>query len=268
MLEHANTYTLMLRICCLGIVIDAMERLATSNKYRDTGLYSWVVLRQRLALFPSGVRRLADALFRGAERLKFVLVLRLAAAGPVVLADLGSPWFSAGLTVLVLTQLYVLIRTAGFGSIGADAMVMIICGGTWLATVVDDSPMAASAGLYFIAAQVSLGYVVAGVSKLRAPKWRSGAAIVEVLSTHTYGNPRLHDLVSARPRLAAFLCWGAMLWETTFPVVLVLPKWMAMAVLAGGIFFHSALAALMGLNLFLFAYPATYVAVWAIRSAI
>jgi hypothetical protein len=262
--DLGQAYALMLRICGAGIVIDALERMVTARKYRDDGLFSWVVLRQRLAILPGWWRLLADRLFQGAGPLMAVLTIRIAAVVVVVLDPVGSPAFSVGLTVLVVTHLYIYVRTSGMATIGADHMTLVVCGGSWLATVVAGGTLAARAGMWFVAAQSCLGYAVAGIAKLRAPKWRSGEAVVLVLSTYTNGNPGLHALVRSRRWLAWALCWSTMLWETTFPLVLVVPRFWMAPLLAVGVLFHASLAALMGLNLFLFAFPSTYVALWAI----
>jgi hypothetical protein len=264
-MQVADAYTLMLRICGVGIGLDALERMASARKYRDDGLFGWVVLRQKLAGAPAPVRRLADLLCAGAARLMAVLVVRLAAVALVALCPPGSPAFGAGLTALVATHLYIYLRAAGFGTIGADHMTLLVCGGAWWATVVAGTPVAALAGLWFVAAQVCVSYVIAGVSKLAAPKWRSGEALVCVLSTYTVGSPALHPVVQRRPRLARLLCWSVMLWEATFPVVLVAPRPLVLPLLAVGLLFHLSLAAIMGLNLFVFAFASTYAAIWAVR---
>ena len=264
MTEWDQAYSLMLRICGVAIVIDAGERIFRRSRYADRGLFSWRVFRQRLVARPAVVRWLADRLFSGANRLTAVLVIRIAAACLVGLSRVGSPQYSLGLTLLVISHVYVVVRTGGFGIMGSDLMALVICGGAWLATVVASGPVASQVGLWFIAAQSCLGYAVAGIAKLRAPKWRSGEAMVAVLSTHTYGSPRLHALVKARPKVAAFLCWSVMLWETSFPLVLLAPDSVRIFLFVSGVGFHASLAALMGLNLFLFTFSSTYVAIWAV----
>jgi hypothetical protein len=265
MQDLAWAYSLMLRICGAGIAIDALERLVNRRKYRDSGPYGWVVLRQRFARSPPPLRRVADGLFGGTARLVAVLVLRVVCVGVVAINPPGAPAFSWALTLLVSTQLYLAVRTSPFATIGSDSITLIVCGGAWLATVLGRTPATWRAGLWFVAAQASLAYLVGGVSKLMAPKWRSGLAVVEVVSTYSCGNPRLFSFLRARPGLARVLSWSLMLWETTFPVVLVLPDRPALALLGAGLLFHLTTAALMGLNLFVFAFASTYAAIWAVR---
>jgi hypothetical protein len=262
--DTARAYELMLRICGVGIVVDSLERLTSIAKYRTDGLFSWNVLRQRLVSVPPPIRRLTDLLMAGTEFLGAVLLLRIAAAVIVALRPLGSAAGGAGLTLLVLGQIYVLVRT-GFGAIGADPMTLVVCGGAWLAAVVGRTPLTMRAGLWFIALQGCLGYAVAGVFKLIAPKWRSGEAMMTVMSTSTYGNRTIFGILKRRPWLSRFACWLVIVWEATFPLVLIGPDDLLVAQFALGLLFHASIASLMGLNLFLAAFPTTYVAIWAIR---
>jgi hypothetical protein len=190
--------------------------------------------------------------------------VRIAAVLLVAVEPVGSWPFALGLTLLVASQLYIYVRTAGLATIGSDHLTLLICGGAWLAVVVGGTPLALRAGLWFVAGQACLSYLVAGVAKLTAPKWRSGQAMPLVLSTYLCGSPVLYQLVQARPWLAKVMSWSVMLWETVFPVVLVAPRPLVLPMLAVGVLFHASLAAMMGLNLFLFAFPASYVAIWAV----
>jgi len=265
MLGVKHTYFLMLAVCGAGIVIDALERMTSASKYADDGIYSWIVLRQRLVRLPAPLRGLADRLCAGSARLQAVLVLRIAAVALVLVSPFEGVGYSIGLSALVATQAYVFLRTAGFGAQGPDPMTLVICGSAWLTTVVVHGPRAARAGLWFVALQVCLGYVVAGLAKLISATWRSGRAIAAVLSTHTYGHPKLHELVRGRRLLSIFLCWSVMSWEATFPIVLVVPRPAVWPLLALGVLFHLSIAALMGFNGFLFAFPAAYFAILAVR---
>src|SRR5262245_22599089 len=108
----------MLWICGVGAVIDSLERLVTLSRYDDHGLFSWTILRQRFTALPRSIRRLVDEVFRGSVRLGFVLATRVVAVVLVVTNPIGSAIGSIALTLLVLSQIYVIVRT-GFGTIGA-----------------------------------------------------------------------------------------------------------------------------------------------------
>lgn len=258
-----DVYQWMLRLAGVGILVDTLERLWRAHEYRDRGSFSWVVLRQRFAAWPPALRRACDLACEGAGRTQGVLVIRLLALVATAALPVGTPGFAAGLSLLLATQLYLLLREAGFGLDGADVITLIVCGAAWIGTVPSRDPVVARAGLWFVAAQACLAYFKAGHAKIVGSRWRSGEALIAILSTRL-GHPVLAKALRARPRLSQLLCWSVLLWELAFPLVLLAPARWALALLASGVLFHASVAAIMGINTFLWAFPATYGALfWA-----
>lgn len=261
-----DVYQWMLRVAGVGVLIDTLERLTRAHQYRDKGAYSWVILRQRFAVWPPALRRACDLVFAGSGRAQVVLWVRLLSLLATVALPVGTPGFALGLSLLVATHLYLLLREAGFGHDGADVMTFIVFGAAWLGTVPSRDPLVARAGLWFVVAQACLAYFKAGAAKLAGPRWRSGEALIAITST-SLGHPALFRILRARPRLSQVLCWAIFLWEMAFPLVLVLPERWSLALLVSGVLFHLSIAAIMGLNTFVWAFPATYVALFWARSA-
>ena len=112
--------------------------------------------------------------------------------------------------------------------------------------------------LWFIASQGWLSYLVAGASKLRNPRWRRGEAIPALLSTTMWGGRREAALLRAHPRAGLVICWMTILGESSVPLSLVVPLPLALAILACAAVFHISTAFGMGLNVFVWAFPATY----------
>lgn len=259
-----SIYQLMLRICAIGVLLDCLEHLATRRQFDDHGPLGWPLIRQSFLPKSARLRRWADVLCAGSRRLLLVIGLRLFAAGAVAFACGPSLSFAAGLSLLVVTQLYILLRSGGVGRVGSDSISFVVCGAAWLALVLGRDRLTASAGLWFIAATVCWSYLVAGVSKLASPSWRSGRSITDLLSTRAYGSRWLSRHVAPRPRLAWFLSWTTLLWECAFPLVLIVPDELRVAFFCSGVLFHTIMALLMGLNTFIWAYAATYPALWAV----
>ena len=255
-------YQWMLRICAVGLVIDALEQVATRRRYGEDALFAWSVLRRRYDLAPRFVRVLADAACAGAVRPMVAVAVKLVAIGVVVATTPGSTGFAIGLSVLVATQLYHFVRGAGLGVWGSDQMNLVILGGSWLAIVADGSADGLRAGLWFVAAQSALSYYINGAAKLAAPSWRSGRAFQTVFSTASNGQPTLHRVFGARPRLARLMAWGTMAWECGFALVLVTPEPVRIALLISGVAFHLTIAATMGIHLFVWAFVSPYAAIW------
>jgi hypothetical protein len=237
-----------------------MEQIAKPHGLADRDL--WTILRLRLDTWPAWMRRLADALCAGSGRPMAVLALRLFALAVVVTGPVGSIPFAAGLSLLLLTQLHHFVRRGGVTTDTSDALNLSTLGAAWLGTVLGRDALSAKAGLWFVAALAVLSYFANGVAKLAAPSWRSGRAIIALLSTQTFGNRTLYRALAERPRWARMICWMMMLWECGFVLVVIVPDRFRMPLVISGILFHAFNAAIIGLNKFFWAFVATYPAIW------
>jgi hypothetical protein len=141
-------------------------------------------------------------------------------------------------------------------------MNLVIFAGSWLACVAGRDASMREVGLWFIGLQVCLAYCCYGATKLAAPSWRKGDAIVAALSTYSHGNETLHRIVSTFPKLGLALCWMTIGWECAFSLAIVLPSPACAAILFSGVLFHASIAMTMGFNLFFWSFLASYPAVW------
>ena len=139
-------------------------------------------------------------------------------------------------------------------------MTMVVLAGLLTCGILSNSRWQA-VGLWFIAAQSVLSYFSSGVAKLVSPVWRSGDAIVGILRTETFGNPKLATFLKDRPAAAKSLCWLTILFECCFPIVLVVPSPYPWFIVAAGLGFHVGVALVMDLNAFVWAFLATYPAI-------
>ena len=263
MIDASSAHDWMLRICAVGLTVDTFEQITRRRDFADPGLYSWTIVRRRLDRAPAWLTRLADVLCAGWKRPVLVLSLRLPALALVLSMRTGSAPFALALSLLVAIQLYHFLRRGGLGLLASDQMNLILLGATWLSTVLTRAP---SAGLAFMSAQLCLSYFVNGAAKLAAPAWRSGRALQAIFSTASFGGPALSRLVTETPRLARVASWATIAWECGFPLILIVPAPVRLGFLAAGIMFHAITAVTMGLNQFLWAFPAAYPAIWYIAS--
>jgi hypothetical protein len=118
------------------------------------------------------------------------------------------------------------------------------------------------AALSFIAAQAVLAYATSGIAKLISPVWRDGTGLAGILSTVDHGTPRVSLWLARHPTFSELASWSTIAFECAFVLVLVLPSPVGAAILVIGLLFHAGCAVLMGLNSFLWAFPATYTCVW------
>lgn len=162
----------------------------------------------------------------------------------------------AGLCLMGLAACAVAVYVARpFGHDGADQMAGLTI---WALVVAEfgGSDRVATICLGFVAAQLCLSYVVAGIAKARGPLWRKGSAISEISRTKSYGAPWVARALAGRWR-GLMACWFVVGFETLFPLALI--HWSAMLVfVALGIVFHLGIAVTMGLNNFVWAFGAGY----------
>ncbi len=254
-------YHLTMIVCLVGLAISTLEFLAISRSFAPDGVYSWQILRLRyIWRAESPIIGLLKPI-EGPAGVRILLLIRLVIILALFETELGGLAFSVLMASLVLTNLLFTMRRT-IGDDGSDQMnSIILCTVLLCLTPLGDSFVLAC-GIWFLTAQAALSYVAAGIAKLVSPVWRSGEAIYLVFNTCTYGNRWIARLLRDRRWLRLLLCWSVILVESLFPLAFVLPYpgvWFFL--IAAGLF-HLSCAVIMGLNSFLFAFVATYPAVY------
>jgi hypothetical protein len=124
------------------------------------------------------------------------------------------------------------------------------------------SPVALEVALAFVAVQACLEYASAGWSKIAGWRgWVSGQYLLQVLASSNYGNPRAAAFVRSHPATGRFLSLSVIAIEIATPFALVLPAPFGECLLVAAFSFHLGAAAVMGLNTFVWAFPAAYPAI-------
>ena len=240
-------------------LISCAEYLAAPEHLKSHGLLSWDVGSLRNRWLAGGLSGAVLGAVLRYPNVLWLLALRGALAVAILLgpaALVTNPWVIGG--VALLGGLFV-IRNS-YGQDGADQMSWIIFSGLTLVSLVA-TPAAATAFLWFVALQGCLSYGIAGVAKASAQGWRDGSYLIGICGTHIYGHAALADRLRRRPELAKGLSRLLVTWECAFPLVLVAPRPLALAILASGALFHIANGYIMGLNTFIWAFIATYPAI-------
>jgi len=220
------------QLVCLGEVLSSMELLSLRAAFSSKGLYAttdpwlmrWIVLRMVLAL------------------------------------GLGLLWIPAQFfLVLWMLRMMVLWRIQ-FGSEGADQMNGLVIMSLGLSSFAIESHRLQEAVLWFIAVQAVVSYVTAGVAKLHIAAWRNGEFLRGVLLNPVYGSAWAARVVSGRA-FAKALSWLIMVFESVFFGALLVGERGAVVMCALALTFHLVNAVLMGLNLFVWTFLATYPAI-------
>jgi hypothetical protein len=252
-------FRLVERVTAIGATIGGLEMLRIASSYRDDGLNAWPITRTRLRGLTGSRGRIVDRAVRY-PRVLGVAAVRALSGAALLLPRQGRAARAAALGGLVGSGAMLHLRS-NFGNDGSDHFAVINFGSALIEKAFPHDPRAREAALAFIAAQSCLSYFVSGAVKLRSPVWRSGEALTGILRTKTYGDAALYRVFRDRPRLARAACWAVMLFEVTFPLVLIAPRPVATAILGGAVLFHVVNARFMGLNRFLWSFTGSYPAV-------
>lgn len=174
---------------------------------------------------------------------------------------LVAGWHSEVVVVLLLVVgLLLLRRFDGPYNGGADRMGLLVLS-CLCATHFAPTPLLKEASFGYLAAQLVLSYFMSGWVKVVNPAWRRGEALVEVFAYSAYPVSESLRGWAARPRLLWAMGWAVMLFELAFPLALIHPVSLAVALVIAATF-HLANACLFGLNRFLWAWLAAYPALW------
>ncbi len=228
----------------LASLINALEllwlaRAGTSTYARST---------EAPAMQPRIVRHLHD-------RRAFAIVLVMQCGAAVALATReGAAWA----TILMFTTYVSALRLRGNVNGGSDAMLFTVLGGLTLARL-DAAPLFwREAGFLYIAAQLVLSYLRAGVAKAQHRAWWTGEALGDLMKLPAYGVPAG---IWSTPLLLRAASVGVIVFECASPLAFVHPTLCAMFIGAAFVF-HAMTAMLFGLNRFLLAWTAALPSLW------
>lgn len=172
----------------------------------------------------------------------------------------SDPWLmlAACLAMLMMATLFV-ASCGNFWVGGSDKMAITVLMSLVLALLghVIGSPPVRFAGELLAAGQLAICYCASGLFKIAAKRWRDGSELARVMRSDMYGNPAGAWLFGSKP-VALAASWLLMLAEVLYPLALLAPRPILLAVLAGFLLFHVATAVFMRLNAFPWAFAAAY----------
>lgn len=247
--EPAAALDFTVRMVACGSAISALEMLAGRHQFARRGVFSLGAV----APFKRRTRLLA-------EIDRFILpLLGVQAAAAAVLAALG-PLSAAGRAALVATLVaFTAVRwRRHLAGDGAEQLTTLVLASAALAVLPAPSAGRVALAVAFIAAQLLLSYLTAGLAKLVSPVWRNGSALPAIVSTQGHGHPWAAGLLRHSSVLPLAAAWVVISFECLFPLAAVAPEPIAAAAFAVGLVFHLGCAFFMGLGSFFWAFPATY----------
>jgi len=221
------------------LTLSALEFLTLKAEFRQSGFF--------------GLEN------RHAQLTVIILVVQLC-LGMMLVTGIVSPPFRPLLTGATLVSLMLLHAKISGGLEAADQMLTILAGAQFLRSLAPQSESVQAVALWFIALQSIASYLIAGVTKLHIPAWRDGSFISAMLRTEAFGHPVVARYVSTGVS-ARFASAFILTFECAAPLALVTGLPGALVFCFFGICFHLVNAYLLGLNLFVWSFAATYPAV-------
>ena len=238
----------MNRLAGIAALVNAMELLALSRtpprSLSDNGIWraqslsnEWGALRYLL-----GARA-------------FVVLLLVQAIAAAMMAVCGGARYAG---VLVATTLLSAVRFRGNVNGGSDAMLFTVLGALVVAQIEVASTFAREGAVLYVAAQLTLSYLRAGIVKVRQRGWWNGEALTAFLALPVYGVPSWVPRDRAMLRAVGV---AVLAFECVAPVGWLNPT-SAAVFIGAAVAFHIGTALVFGLNRFLLAWGAAMPALW------
>ncbi|HKU43675.1 MAG TPA: hypothetical protein VJR89_36200 [Polyangiales bacterium] len=235
----------------LALLLQTVELLQLRRRFADDGVWSWPILRREQLALPALLRWLLD--WAMPYRAFVALLVARLACCIALLGDL--PYV---LPILLFSQIAICVRCRGTFNGGSDYMSVQVL----LALNAALWPPLQRAALLYIAVQSVLSYFNAGVVKLKEPSWRDGSALLALLRARAAPVAQQLAAALATPLRRRIAARGVIALEAcAAPLALIDPRLCA-GFLALGLGFHTLNAYVFGLNRFLFAWAATYPALF------
>ena len=242
-------------IATLGILYDTVELIGA--RHRIYRLFDMKLVRQFLRF---NYEAKGAQILRQPDTFGLFMVLRALAAVATVYFFAYQMPLAVVSTAVVIGITYLKYFRVPLGSTGAQMMQRF----TWISLflfALAQGSTAETAVLGFIAFQGLFSYFVAGVSKLlRSPSWRGGTAVGQVVATEAYGTS--FTMTLPHPWISSFLTYSTLVFEIACPFLILLGVEATLLFFAMGLLFHIGIAVVSGLTAFLFAFPATYPAIY------
>lgn len=243
----------------IGVAILALETLVERRLFSSSGLYAWNILSTDIPWVRS---RVVSAVLNALLQVPgfLVLVALQLVAALVLLSGRFPEWALAAITVMLAVHLLFLFRNQ-YGLDGSDQMMLLVLAALFIYHLHPTSGMLTIV-FGFLVGQLFLSYLTSGIAKAISPVWRSGEAIVGILSTDSYGSRLISGFLHRHRWAALAVCWGVLGYESCGPLLAVITPNAALGFIVIGATMHIAIGVCMGLNVFFWSFTATYPALY------
>lgn len=247
-----NTLDLTVRFISLAVFFQGIELLQSKKYWSDEGIWSWNILKQEY----SGLLQRLFGFFL--QQKHFSILIWIQVALSILNVFLGIPFINGILFFLIL---FSVIRWRGTVNGGSDYMTALILLATFIAGFFPKDSVVQIMCFTYIGVQAILSYFVAGLTKLQHRAWYTGKALKQLLLHSNYLVDTTTKSLVSRPTLAFLASFVILIFECTFPLVLVDQK-ICLFYLGVALLFHIENFFVLGLNRFIFAWLAAYPSIY------
>lgn len=248
------TLRVMELLCAVSVAVQAAENIVNLPALRERGTWRWSVVRENFKHLPSPLLWILDRLMTYPALLGMCVAQLLCAAGIV-----AAPGWWWSLTCFMTSLLFAL-RWGGSVNGGSDSITLITLACLSLGRGFAHEHQVVIGALLYVALQSIASYLIAGLVKLRARRWRDGRALRRFIDGAVVGPPPefVGRVLAGPTAIAASI--SVIAFELSAPIALMSPAF-AFAFVGVAILFHVVNAYLLGLHRFFWAWCATYPAV-------
>ena len=252
----ASAITWMTRLAGGAAAIHALELWTIRADWSDGGIWRPAALRPTWGVLTP---------LMGAGGFRAVLLAQLSAAIVMIASPataLGQPMASVATAGVLLGTLLAAMRFRGTVNGGSDGMLFTVLAGLLLARIAPTDSRWSQAGVLYVAAQLTLSYLRAGLVKVTRRPWWTGEALLAFLRLPAYGAPApVVAWGEAHPGWVRLVSLAVMAFECLALIAWRSPTW-CLVVIAVALVFHGVVALLFRLNRFLWAWGAAIPSLW------
>lgn len=243
-------------IISVAVLIQTIEYISLKNSFSINGVWRWNEIKTEFAFLPKKIQFFFNYFLQD-KHFIILLWVRLSSS----LLFLFYPSF-IWILILLITTLFIAQRFRGSFNGGSDYMTLIILSAL-LVQSFSTQPIITKGVLWYIAIQSSTSYFIAGIVKIKQSAWRRGTGLREFIQSPNYNPPPLIKSIFSQRIMAFIISWGVMLFELSFPLVLIQnTPTVTISLLLIAFTFHLINVFIFGLNRFLIAWLATYPAIY------
>lgn len=243
------------KIIAIAIFFQTLELIQIRNAYSEKGTWAWNTLKKEFEIFPVFFQKIIGVFLKYPNFL-YLLFLRLFSA--LLILFFPHPIL---IFILFFSTIFVCLRWRGVFNGGSDYMTIVVLSALCFFEIFKGSVNSSLICLWYISIQVCSSYFISGLVKIKKKNWRTGKALSGFINSSIYQSTPGTELISSNLRFSCLVSWIIILFELSFPLTLFSPQ-LCLAYIAFALAFHLANFYIFGLNRFLFAWAASYPALY------